>query len=268
MSRTRVSRYDGLSYRCLSWAWERLQNVQTSFCVMLAHDVVGSELPRPPSEPHQNSLSNCHCTHTCTLSPSTESALAALRQEVTALTTLREEVCALKEQVASLYADRKGPITLPLPPLPPPPPPPLPPSAPQTSAHLENATAKSQQQAANSRKLEEAKQRLALLEALKDIGKVKLKQIEKSPSGTPLKRQAPARAPPPSDPNARLAAALQARFSSIHPGDSSDESSQEPWSPASPRTRVQVYSKRRLLPRKNSNGFPANLRPPPQKISA
>ncbi|XP_071442697.1 mitochondrial fission regulator 2-like [Hetaerina americana] len=59
---------------------------------------------------------------------------------------------------------------------------------------------------------------------LKDLGTVKLRHVERSPGGTPLRRRP--LTPPRNDPAALLAAALRRRFAHMRPDDSSPDRTQ------------------------------------------
>ncbi|KAH6921899.1 hypothetical protein HPB50_006224 [Hyalomma asiaticum] len=76
-----------------------------------------------------------------------------------------------------------------------------------------------------------------LAEVLKGLGTVKLKKVEKSPSGTPLRKCGESESD--TDPAGMLARALKKRFVHIHPPESSDDSAAEAWSPSSPDVQVK-----------------------------
>ncbi|XP_064460024.1 mitochondrial fission regulator 2-like isoform X2 [Ornithodoros turicata] len=232
MSARTTSRFDSFGYRCMTWLAEKFQIAQVTLRVLFSRDDEDSFEVQQPSLPEpklcDNVPSRCHCNTVCTLPPAAE----------TALMVLQEEVASLKHQVSILFADRNARVTVSVPPPPPPPPPPMV-SIPTTPQHA-SSEKKNLARASSSRCAQEARQKSALLEVLKDLGKVTLKKVEKSPSGTPLKSKSSTCESLSADPNTRLTAALRARYASLHPGDSSDESTTEPWSPASPRSPVHV----------------------------
>ncbi|KAH6921463.1 hypothetical protein HPB50_000611 [Hyalomma asiaticum] len=90
-----------------------------------------------------------------------------------------------------------------------------------------------------------------LAEVLKGLGTVKLKKVEKSPSGTPLRKCGESESD--TDPAGMLARALKKRFVHIHPPESSDDSAAEAWSPSSPDVQVKrrTTGSRRLSSRRN-----------------
>lgn len=96
------------------------------------------------------------------------------------------------------------------PPPPPPPPPPMPPMMPLSTPKL--VITKSQSVNANTPKRPTGtKMPFDMADVLKDMGKVKLRRIERSPGGTPLRQ-----APPPTDPNTVLMNVLKKRYAAMH----------------------------------------------------
>ncbi|KAL1486476.1 hypothetical protein MTO96_031367 [Rhipicephalus appendiculatus] len=92
-----------------------------------------------------------------------------------------------------------------------------------------------------------------LAEVLKGLSTVKLKKVEKSPSGTPLRKSGEPDSSSATDPAGMLANALKKRFVHIHPPESSDDSAAEAWSPSSPDVQVKrrANASRRLSGRRN-----------------
>ncbi|XP_034232279.1 mitochondrial fission regulator 2-like [Thrips palmi] len=95
------------------------------------------------------------------------------------------------------------------PPPPPPPPPPLPPMMSLSTPKL--VITKSQTANANTPKRPGMKMPFDMADVLKDMGKVKLRRIERSPGGTPLRQ-----APPATDPNTVLMNVLKKRYAAMH----------------------------------------------------
>ncbi|XP_046397697.1 mitochondrial fission regulator 2-like isoform X2 [Ischnura elegans] len=117
-------------------------------------------------------------------------------------------------------------------PPPPPPPPPLPPMPvfSMTTKPLARSQSLNEQINRLSRKpsSDHSKQYSSTLprnmgDVLKDLGSVKLRHVERSPGGTPLRRRP--LSPPRNDPAALLAAALRRRFAHMRPDDSSPDHS-------------------------------------------
>ncbi|XP_067135195.1 mitochondrial fission regulator 1-like [Centruroides vittatus] len=173
---------------------------------------------------------------------------------------LEDELAFLRQQIASIVISQEGSLcktssdakTMPstsslpsLPPPPPPPPPPLPPPMPSSSHPLPPPPppplqfhSKSQlskvklNEKKKSKKITSTKDKPVngsddkkslpdMSEILKGINSIKLRHVERSPGGTPIRK--PPLPSDPSDPATLLAVALKRRFSRIHPHESSPE---------------------------------------------
>lgn len=76
---------------------------------------------------------------------------------------------------------------------------------------------------------------------LKGLGTVKLNKVEKSASGTPLRKSRESDLSTVTEPAGTLAEALKKRFVFIHSTDSSDDSATEPWSPSTPQENANTW---------------------------
>lgn len=99
------------------------------------------------------------------------------------------------------------------PPPPPPPPPPLPPMCNPPSMRLTITKRQADKDNSNATPKRSSGMRMPfdMTDVLKDLGKVKLRQIARSPGGTPLRQ-----APPPTDPNTVLMQVLKKRYAVMH----------------------------------------------------
>ncbi|KAH8034682.1 hypothetical protein HPB51_000361 [Rhipicephalus microplus] len=79
---------------------------------------------------------------------------------------------------------------------------------------------------------------------LKGLGTVKLNKVEKSASGTPLRKSRESDLSTVTEPAGTLAEVLKKRFVFIHPTDSSDDSATEPWSPSTPQAVMPTRAHR------------------------
>ncbi|XP_075731888.1 uncharacterized protein LOC119181121 [Rhipicephalus microplus] len=76
---------------------------------------------------------------------------------------------------------------------------------------------------------------------LKGLGTVKLNKVEKSASGTPLRKSRESDlSTTVTEPAGTLAEVLKKRFVFIHPTDSSDDSATESWSPSTPQANEKT----------------------------
>lgn len=180
------------------------------------------------------------------------------------ISLLKEEVASLKKQFEELVISQKGAevrrsysvasapstVTLPPPSMPPPPPPPPPP--PNFFAPAQVVIRKQRPRDPTRAQVEKSHEAM-LAEVLKGLSTVKLKKVEKSPSGTPLRKSGEPDSSTATDPAGMLANALKKRFVHIHPPDSSDDSAAEAWSPSSPDVQVKrrANTSRRLSGRRN-----------------
>ncbi|XP_065298632.2 mitochondrial fission regulator 2-like isoform X2 [Dermacentor albipictus] len=176
---------------------------------------------------------------------SVESDISLLKEEVASLRKQFEELVVsqkdaeVRRSTSAMYTPTGA--VLPPPPLsslPPPPPPPPPP--PSFFAPVQKVVVRKQRPRdpliAQAEKSHEA----MLAEVLKGLGTVKLKKVEKSPSGTPLRKGiTESESSTSTDPASMLANALKKRFVHIHPPESSDDSAAEAWSPSSPDVQVK-----------------------------
>ncbi|XP_075524774.1 uncharacterized protein LOC142557079 isoform X2 [Dermacentor variabilis] len=188
---------------------------------------------------------------------SVESDISLLKEEVASLRKQFEELVVsqkdaeVRRSASAMYAPT-GAVLPPPPPPPPslPPPPPPPPPPPSFFAPAQKVIVRKQRPRDPSTAQAEKSHEAMLAEVLKGLGTVKLKKVEKSPSGTPLRKGiAESESSTSTDPASMLANALKKRFVHIHPPDSSDDSAAEAWSPSSPD--VQAPANRRLSGRRN-----------------
>lgn len=190
---------------------------------------------------------------------SVESDISLLKEEVASLRKQFEELVVsqkdaeVRRSSSAVYAASGAVPPPPLPPsLPPPPPPPPPP--PSFFAPVQKVVVRKQRPRDPSTAQAEKSHEAMLAEVLKGLGTVKLKKVEKSPSGTPLRKGiTESESSTGTDPASMLANALKKRFVHIHPPDSSDDSAAEAWSPSSPDVQVKRRASvnRRLSGRRN-----------------
>ncbi|XP_076804283.1 mitochondrial fission regulator 1-like isoform X2 [Clavelina lepadiformis] len=109
----------------------------------------------------------------------------------------------------------------PLPPPPPPPPPMMP--APDRGDSVIDLIRKRKKNKGTATTC--VKNPLSMSDVLKDLHKVKLKSISRSPSGTPMGNKKPPRKPDPTDPAAFIAEALRKKFANHHRVSESPENS-------------------------------------------
>lgn len=185
---------------------------------------------------------------------SMESDISLLKEEVASLRKQFEELVTSQKdaEMRSSYSVASAPsgAAPPPPSLPPPPPPPPPP--PNFFAPAQVVIRKQRPRDPTRTQVEKSHEAM-LAEVLKGLGTVKLKKVEKSPSGTPLRKSGEPDSSTTTDPAGMLASALKKRFVHIHPPDSSDDSGAEAWSPSSPDVQVKrrANASRRLSGRRN-----------------
>ncbi|KAJ8355770.1 hypothetical protein SKAU_G00185640 [Synaphobranchus kaupii] len=113
---------------------------------------------------------------------------------------------------------------------PPPPPPPLPPLCPVTMETLAQGSIKQQRRTAGKAECDLKAQSAgstsdkfpSMLDVLKDLNQVKLREVERSPGGTPVRKKSK-KVVSLSDPAALIAEALKRKFSHRHKEDSFDK---------------------------------------------
>lgn len=186
------------------------------------------------------------------------------------ISALEEELQRLRAQIAMIVtapaAVSGTPCSTPLPvpvltstpvcpPLPPPPPPPLPPPAMDSCVKVSVSDVIRQRQAAKREKLapydspaSTAPDALpSMLEVLKDLKQVKLRFVERSPGGTPVRRRRSKGLACSSDPAALIAEALKRKFAHRRRDDSfgKENCSAEPSPFSSPDTpRILPHTRR------------------------
>ncbi|KAF4096530.1 mitochondrial fission regulator 2 [Onychostoma macrolepis] len=185
------------------------------------------------------------------------------------ISALEEELQRLRAQIAMIVtapaADPGTPCSTPLPvpvltstpvcpPLPPPPPPPLPPPATGSCVEVSVSDVIRQRQAAKREKLAQcdpsvctASAMPSMLEVLKDLNQVKLRSVERSPGGTPVRRRRSKGVACSSDPAALIAEALKRKFAHKQRDDSfgKENCSAEPSPFSSPDTpRILPHTRR------------------------
>ncbi|KAJ0026928.1 hypothetical protein NQD34_017928 [Periophthalmus magnuspinnatus] len=135
----------------------------------------------------------------------------------------------------------------------PPPPPPLPPSCPSTSAPFQSVSelikARKQNHDNDSQKdstMIEGRGLPSMLDVLKDLNQVKLRSVQRSPGGTPVrKRRSKGGIALHSDPAALIADALKRKFAHHHHNNSSDKENSRELSPfSSPETPKFIHHRR------------------------
>ncbi|XP_065298633.2 mitochondrial fission regulator 2-like isoform X3 [Dermacentor albipictus] len=291
MSAKQKSRYEALPYRCLTWLCSKLDilspSTSTESTSLRPPSVdfgsvsrLQSPVPRRegvmlrcyrsnsglkgsclrPLAPCGSRASSDTASRQCSPIPeSVESDISLLKEEVASLRKQFEELVVsqkdaeVRRSTSAMYTPTGA--VLPPPPLsslPPPPPPPPPP--PSFFAPVQKVVVRKQRPRdpliAQAEKSHEA----MLAEVLKGLGTVKLKKVEKSPSGTPLRKGiTESESSTSTDPASMLANALKKRFVHIHPPESSDDSAAEAWSPSSPDVQVKrrAPTRRRLSGRRN-----------------
>ncbi|KAK9954061.1 hypothetical protein ABG768_016169 [Culter alburnus] len=173
------------------------------------------------------------------------------------ISALEEELQRLRAQIAMIVtapaADPGTPCsTLPIPVLtstpvcPLPPPPPLPPPAMASCTEVSVSEVIRQRQAAKREKLAQCDPSLgtapaalpSMLEVLRDLNQVKLRSVERSPGGTPVRRRKSKGVACSSDPAALIAEALKKKFAHRQRDDSfgKENRSAEPSPFSSPDT--------------------------------
>ncbi|XP_073679653.1 mitochondrial fission regulator 2 isoform X2 [Garra rufa] len=183
------------------------------------------------------------------------------------ISALEEELQRLRAQIAMIVtvpaADPGTPCsTLPVPVLtstpicpPPPPPPPLPPPAIGSCVEVSVTDVIRQRQAAKKEKLAQCGPSAdtapaalpSMLDVLKDMNQVKLRSVERSPGGTPVKRRRSKGVACSSDPAALIAEALKRKFAHKRRDDSfgKENCSAEPSPFSSPDTpRILPHTRR------------------------
>lgn len=171
-----------------------------------------------------------------------EDELALLRQQIASIVISQEGSTNKTSSVNTVFSiSKSSSLPSPSPPLPPPPPPPphfptstvqplpLPPAQFHFKNQLDKLKPVEKRKAKaidiKSNKIdnlsEDHKSVPDMSEILKGINNVKLRHIERSPGGTPLRK--PPLQSEPSDPASLLAVALKRRFSKIHPQEQSPE---------------------------------------------
>ncbi|XP_016113176.1 mitochondrial fission regulator 2-like [Sinocyclocheilus grahami] len=183
------------------------------------------------------------------------------------ISALEEELQRLRAQIAMIVTAPAGPSVFPAnpgtpcstplpvpvltstpvcPPPPPPPPPPLPPPATGSCVEVSVSDVIRQRQAAKREKVAQCDPSVctalaalpSMLEVLKDLNQVKLRSVERSPGGTPVRRRRSKSVACSSDPAALIAEALKRKFAHKHRNDSfgKENCSAEPSPFSSPDT--------------------------------
>lgn len=175
------------------------------------------------------------------------------------ISALETELLKLRAQIALIVTTPQTPgapmTSTPLRPSPPPPPPlPPPPSCPSTSTSVQTVSAliKSRKQDKNPTKLQdcdrpEVRGVPSMLDVLKDLNQVKLRTVQRSPGGTPVrKRRSKGGSALHSDPAALIAEALKKKFAQNYHNNSSDKENSRELSPfSSPETpKVPLHIRR------------------------
>ncbi|XP_016359328.1 mitochondrial fission regulator 2-like isoform X2 [Sinocyclocheilus anshuiensis] len=190
------------------------------------------------------------------------------------ISALEEELQRLRAQIAMIVSAPAGPSVLPADPgtpcstplpvpvltstpvcPPPPPPPPLPPLAMGSCVEVSVSDVIRQRQSAKREKLAQcgpsagtvAAALPSMLEVLKDMNQVKLRSVERSPGGTPVRRRRSKGLAFSSDPAALIAEALKRKFAHKQRDDSfgKENCSAEPSPFSSPDTpRILPHSRR------------------------
>uniref|UniRef100_UPI0037E76C9C mitochondrial fission regulator 2 n=1 Tax=Semicossyphus pulcher TaxID=241346 RepID=UPI0037E76C9C len=138
---------------------------------------------------------------------------------------------------------------------PPPPPPPPPPPCPSSSSDSLSVIELIRQRRTNENELdkgqlrpqEEVKGMPSMLDVLKDLNQVKLRSVERSPGGTPVRKRRSKGGPASlSDPAALIAEALKRKFAQHRHNNSSDKENSLELSPfGSPEThKVPLHTRR------------------------
>lgn len=133
------------------------------------------------------------------------------------------------------------------PPPPPPPPPPCLGSSTETSSVLELIRQRKKDKDSSHSSGSEVKGLPSMLDVLKDLNQVKLRSVERSPGGTPVrKRRSKGGAALLSDPAALIAEALKRKFAQHRHNNSSDKENSLELSPfSSPETpKVPLHNRR------------------------
>ncbi|XP_068433426.1 mitochondrial fission regulator 2 isoform X2 [Clinocottus analis] len=178
------------------------------------------------------------------------------------ITALESELLKLRAQIAMIVtaAPASALTSTPrcaAPPPPPPPPPPLPPpSCPGSSTETPSVFELIRQRRRNGNDLDKAQLKpqdsqaegfLSMLDILRDLNQVKLRSVERSPGGTPVrKRCSRGRTALLSDPAALIAEALQRKFAQHRHNSSSDKENSLELSPfGSPETpKIPLHVRR------------------------
>lgn len=179
------------------------------------------------------------------------------------ISALETELLKLRAQIAMIVIappvpDLEGaPMTsTPLRPSPPLPPPPPPPPCPSTTAPVQLVSelirSRKQNPDKNPQKPQnrdgsEAKGLPSMLDVLKDLNQVKLRSVQRSPGGSPVrKRRSKGTSSLHSDPAALIAEALKKKFAQHYHNNSSDKENSRELSPfSSPETpKVPIHIRR------------------------
>ncbi|XP_008295231.1 mitochondrial fission regulator 2 [Stegastes partitus] len=184
------------------------------------------------------------------------------------ISALENELLKLRAQIAMIVTEappsgptesQSSPVRPPVPaltstpgprppPPPPPPPPPLPPPCPDSSS--DSSVIKLIQQRrkkdGDQPEQQQKKQLPSMLDVLKDLNQVKLRSVERSPGGTPVRRRRSKGAPALlSDPAALIADALKRKFAQHRLNSSSDKENSVELSPfGSPETPKVLHGRR------------------------
>lgn len=184
------------------------------------------------------------------------------------ISALEEELQRLRAQIATIITAPAGPVVSPTDPgtpcsapkpapvltstpvCPPPPPPPPPPAMP-TRTEVSMSEMIQQRQAAKKETLAQCGPSLttapSMLEVLRDLNQVKLRSVERSPGGTPIRRRRSKGVACSSDPAALIAEALKRKFAHRQRDDSfgKENHSAEPSPFSSPDTpRIFQHTRR------------------------
>ncbi|XP_070843706.1 mitochondrial fission regulator 2 [Chaetodon trifascialis] len=188
-----------------------------------------------------------------------ESELLKLRAQIAMIVTAAPDSGLIKSQNAPgspLMSSLPPPTLTSTPrcaaPPPPPPPPPLPcpDSSAQTSSVIELIRQRRKDEKDLNKgqlKLQEVKGIPSMLDVLKNLNQVKLRSVERSPGGTPIRRRrSKGVAALPNDPAALIAEALKRKFAQHRHNTSSDKENSRELSPfGSPETpKVPVHTRR------------------------
>ncbi|XP_056305460.1 mitochondrial fission regulator 2 isoform X2 [Danio aesculapii] len=171
------------------------------------------------------------------------------------ISALEEELQSLRAQIATIITAPAAPVLTSTPVCPPPPPPPPPPPAMPTRTNVSVSEVIRQRQAAKTETLAQCGPSLttapsimpSMLDVLRDLNQVKLRSVERSPGGTPIRRRRSKGIACSSDPAALIAEALKRKFAHGRRDDSFDKEnhSAEPSPFSSPDTpRILQHTRR------------------------